>query len=113
MQKNYLKEHINKKNKKIVEKLNNLKKSCGEAISNEKQKEGSFFNSLFSKDSTIDANSTEELINKLIVRNFPLNQLRSNSIILSNEIEIATSNKVNYKSNENSKDLYEDIKRTI
>lgn len=109
--KNYLKDFLRSENKKIIEKITLLKKSLKDLQDNESQKPSpGFLNTLLSRDpDKIEANSLEELVQKLLNRNQNANKLRGDILTMGSELDngIIPSK---YKKSEGGKKIFEEIK---
>lgn len=108
--KTFLKDNIKIQSKKNSEKLATLKKLLKDILEQENSKKNDgFLNNLFSKDiDKIEAKTVEELVEKLLTRNFIANKLRSEIMNLAQEIE--NNQPASYKKNEQARKLFEEIK---
>lgn len=110
--KTFLKDNMKIQSKKATEKLSSLKKLLKDMHDQENSKNENFLTNLFSKDTDkLEAKTIEELVNKLLTRNVIANKLRSEIMVLAQEIE--SNQPASYKKNEQARKLFEEIKENF
>ncbi|EGR27008.1 MORN repeat protein [Ichthyophthirius multifiliis] len=115
--KTFLKENIKSEYKKIQPKVSEIKQKYNDLLNNKKkEKNSNIFSKIFNSNNDekdLDTPNNEDQVLKIIKSNAPLNNIKVEAIQVIQQLQRMYENKVYYKKNQQSKQLFEQIKENF